>query len=227
MELIEFEQIDSTNDYIKRNMNQLKHFTVVHSYYQTNGKGRNGHIWESKKGENLLISFLLKECENISHTYHMTQVATLAILNVLQEYQIPAQIKWPNDIFVDNQKIGGILVEAIFEETLQAIVIGIGLNVNTRQFQSMSRYKNKKIDIRHVRTTLIKCMETVYAAYIHNGYTEILQIVNQNSYLKGKWISYHEYGEIQFQELLEDGTLLVKDRNKNKFKLYINEISLH
>lgn len=228
MRIIEFEQIDSTNEYIKRNIGELNHFTVVQSQYQSKGKGRNGHVWHSTKGENILLSFLIKDSIQPNMIHHYTQIAALSVIQLLQEYQVSALIKWPNDIFVNDQKIAGILVEAVFQDTIQGVVIGIGLNVNTNAYQSMASYLNRELDLTNVRDNLILKFSKVYEQYNKEGYQNILATVNTLSYLKDKPITYAPYGKVLFKELLENGMIVIEDQNDKQSLslLQVNEISL-
>lgn len=226
MRIIEFEQIDSTNEFIKRNIDELNHFTVVQSQYQSMGKGRNGHVWHSIKGDNILLSVLIKDGLQPNMTHHFTQIAALSIIQLLQNYHIPASIKWPNDIFVDDQKIAGILIEAIYQNTIQGVVIGMGLNVNTKAYQSMASYLNKELKIINVRDKLISSLKNVYRHYIEEGYQDILATVNSLSYLKDRPITYVPYGKVIFKELLENGMIMIEDHNKKQILLHVNEISL-
>lgn len=65
MSYIELDEVDSTNDYVKRNLNKLPNLSVVRCNYQTNGRGRNGHVWQSKNGDDLLMSILVKDFKNL------------------------------------------------------------------------------------------------------------------------------------------------------------------
>lgn len=126
MKYIEFEEIDSTNTYIHDHYQELDDDTIVRAHYQTHGRGRSNHIWEANKNEQLLFSYYMKQ--NVD-PLKVSAIMAYAIVTVLRMKQINAFIKWPNDIYVNNQKIAGILVETIYENTLQGIIIGTGLNI--------------------------------------------------------------------------------------------------
>jgi BirA family biotin operon repressor/biotin-[acetyl-CoA-carboxylase] ligase len=98
--IITFEEIDSTNSYIERNIQTLPDHTLVRALYQRFGHGRCDHIWDSPKGENLLFSILLKSPKR---PFVYTMCAAYAIVLVLRDYHIAASIKFPNDIYVDDQ----------------------------------------------------------------------------------------------------------------------------
>ncbi len=118
--IITFEEIDSTNSYIERNIQTLPDHTLVRALYQRFGHGRRDHIWDSPKGENLLFSILLKSPKR---PFVYTMCAAYATVLVLQDYHIAASIKFPNAI------------------------VGIGLNVYDRLHVSMSDYVDEEIDL--------------------------------------------------------------------------------
>ena len=76
MKLIELGEVDSTNDYLKREYQNLPMQTCVTAKYQTKGRGRNGHVWESHANENLIMSFLFKDFHKIEDAWKMTQLST-------------------------------------------------------------------------------------------------------------------------------------------------------
>ena len=73
MNYIELDEVDSTNNYVKRNLDRLPNCSVVKCNYQTAGRGRNGHIWKSKRGQDLLMSILVKDFKNPHDLHKMTQ----------------------------------------------------------------------------------------------------------------------------------------------------------
>lgn len=159
--LIELDTIYSTNDYLKCNYQKIPNFTIVKANYQTKGHGQFGREWESNKNENLMFSILIKK--NLPFiTNDINPIIVSAILNTLDEYDIDAQFKYPNDIFVSNKKIAGILIETKYDNNdLEYMIIGIGLNINQDKFKitsaiSLKQIIKKEIDINHVFQRLVK-----------------------------------------------------------------------
>ena len=159
---IHFDEIDSTNNYLKNSYKLLNDLTFASAEYQSHGKGRNERIWLSNKGENLMFSLLIKNKE-LMDKYSRLSIASAAIIaKVLSSYQIKdVSIKWPNDIFINDKKVCGILLEGQIPEY---IVIGIGLNVNQKQFPndlrrpatSLSLEKNQDFDIEELKEKIFK-----------------------------------------------------------------------
>ncbi|MDE6431375.1 MAG: biotin--[acetyl-CoA-carboxylase] ligase, partial [Duncaniella sp.] len=107
---------------------------------QTAGRGQRGNSWESAPGKNITMSILLRpEGLHPSRQFVISRAVSLAITGVLRRY-MPAsavRVKWPNDIYVDDRKICGILIENVISSaSIRQSVVGIGINVNQRRFLS-------------------------------------------------------------------------------------------
>jgi len=122
-------EVDSTNEFLKRNYKSFHDGAVVVAIKQSAGKGRMGRNWYSPEG-GLWYSVLFKPKIHINlHVY--TKIFSIAIVEVLRKLKVKAYIKWPNDIYYDGKKICGILSEAVsVNDRVVAIVVGVGLNVN-------------------------------------------------------------------------------------------------
>ncbi|ANE41490.1 biotin--acetyl-CoA-carboxylase ligase [Fervidobacterium ngatamarikiense] len=122
-------EVDSTNEFLKRNYKSFHDGAIVVAIKQTAGKGRMGRTWYSPEG-GLWYSVLFKPKVHISlHAY--TKVFSVAIVEVLKKLKVKAYIKWPNDIYYDGKKLAGILSEAVsVNDRVVAIIVGIGINVN-------------------------------------------------------------------------------------------------
>lgn len=133
-----FEILDSTNYEANRQMEHADDFTVFAARYQTNGRGQKGNTWESAVGENLTFSILVKpKFIKAEDQFIISQITTLGIVKYLRDRGVTASIKWPNDIYVNNRKICGILIEHYLGgDKLSASIIGIGLNLNQKKFAS-------------------------------------------------------------------------------------------
>ena len=133
--IIHFNTIESTNDYAKSIGYEEKEGTVIISETQTKGRGRLGRKWSSKQGEGIYMSIILKPNIELNKPPFLTLIAGASIVKVLNDLEAGALIKWPNDIILNSKKIGGILSElAIADDKVSFIVIGIGINVNNREF---------------------------------------------------------------------------------------------
>jgi len=140
--IIILNDIDSTNNYANRLIvsKQAVEGTVVLAYNQKEGRGQHGSSWESEPGKNILMSIVLfPEFLAVENQFLISKIVSLALADFLKnEIDIDnVSIKWPNDLYVGDKKIAGILIEnSVQGRTIYSSVLGIGLNVNQEQFFS-------------------------------------------------------------------------------------------
>lgn len=161
MTLIELDESPSTNTYLASIAADSPHGTVVSARRQTAGRGQRGNSWESAPGENITMSVLLRpEGLHPSRQFVVSQAVSLAIVGVLRRY-LPGcdvRVKWPNDIYVGDRKICGILIEnVITSASINHSVVGIGINVNQLHFLSdapnpvsMAQLTGRSFDLREL-----------------------------------------------------------------------------
>lgn len=133
--------IDSTSAELRRRMSaeELPHGYCISADFQTAGHGQATNHWESEDGKNLLFSLLLRPSViPASEQFVITEIVTLAIINALQDYiRQRITIKWPNDIYVGDKKLCGILIEnALCGPVIDTCIVGIGININQELFTS-------------------------------------------------------------------------------------------
>lgn len=112
--------------------------TIIRAGFQSEGRGEKGSKWESEEDKNLLFSIILfPTTVMISNQFYISMAISLGIRDFLAEYTDRCFIKWPNDIYVNNDKIAGLLIEnSIIGDKIENSVIGIGLNINQEKFIS-------------------------------------------------------------------------------------------
>lgn len=132
------ESLPSTNSYLDELLKSrdLQEGTIVHANYQTDGRGQIGNRWLSEDGKNLLMSVLLMPVMiEPDDQFIISRMLSLAVCDFLRRYIPVCCIKWPNDIYVNNDKIAGMLIEnTLMEEKIQYSIAGIGLNINQEKF---------------------------------------------------------------------------------------------
>ena len=133
--------IDSTSTELRRRMSaeELSHGYCISADFQTSGHGQATNRWESEDGKNLLFSLLLRPTViPAAEQFVITELVTLAIINALQdEIRQKITIKWPNDIYVGDKKLCGILIEnALCGPVIDTCIVGIGININQELFVS-------------------------------------------------------------------------------------------
>lgn len=139
-QIVRILQTDSTNNYANRQIreNVLPEGTVFLAYEQTSGRGQFDNVWESEPGANLLFSMVLyPDFLAITRQFMLSKIVSLGIYSVVHKLVEGAKIKWPNDIYVGDKKLGGILIEnSIMSGTIKSSIVGVGLNINQTDFKS-------------------------------------------------------------------------------------------
>ena len=138
MNFLLLEQVDSTNSYVSLHAAELDDMTMVIADAQTAGRGQRGNSWESRPGLNLTFTLLFRP-KGIAprEQFAISEATALAIADFLNDACIDARVKWPNDIYVDDSKISGILIEhSVTSTAIEHTRIGVGLNINQTEFMS-------------------------------------------------------------------------------------------
>ena len=136
-DIIWLQNVDSTNEEARRRFSECDNLSVLSAVSQTSGKGQRGNSWTSEPGANLTFSIILKDGYRIKayDQFVLSEITALSVIDFLSFHGIDSSIKWPNDIYVDKKKICGILVEnSLRGEFVSSSIIGIGLNINQRNF---------------------------------------------------------------------------------------------
>lgn len=143
--ILHFNELTSTNSYLRENLGGMPQYAVVTAGFQTAGRGQRGNGWESEEGCNLLFSMLYYPPEWLhpSRQFQISKAVSLAVAETVDRLLEGSDhpeicIKWPNDIYVGDHKIAGILIENALQssDSIAHSVIGIGLNINQREFHS-------------------------------------------------------------------------------------------
>lgn len=232
--IIFFDEITSTNDYLKENVYNFPEGSVVFAKSQTKGRGRRGDIWENSPNNNIFMSLLLKPDIQLDSLLRISLVCSLSIVKALKKISnnTDFQIKWPNDIIVNEKKICGILAEFVDDN----LVIGIGMNVNSDSFPESIRNKATSLKMEGIETSvpnvtslILKQVEQDYFTYLENGFLFFIEeykkyCCNLNKKVKITTGSTEKFGEII--AINQDGTLLFKDENNETSIIYSNEVSV-
>ena len=228
--VINFDVITSTNQYIKEQYKNLEPFTIINANKQTNGRGRVDRKWESIEGKNLTFSIYLKPKILPEKLPLLSLVIGASIYNVLSKY-INCSIKWPNDIIVNDKKIAGILVESIYSNKLEALVAGIGININQDQFSNDLKNKatslfietNTEYNKNIILDEFIKEFDLLYNDFII-GNNQFVNICKEHNYLLNKEINYN-VSIAKIVDISEEGKLII-DINGKQEQLFFGEITL-
>jgi BirA family biotin operon repressor/biotin-[acetyl-CoA-carboxylase] ligase len=131
---IEINRLDSTNSYAQSLLRDgiCDKYVVIWAKEQVQGRGQRENVWWSKKNESLTFTLILSELSiPIFDNFLLTIISSLAINKTLSNLGIESKIKWPNDLFINGKKAGGILIEnSIRANSIVSSLIGVGINVN-------------------------------------------------------------------------------------------------
>ena len=180
-DIIWLDNVDSTNEEAKRRFHICDNLSVLSALSQSSGRGQMGNVWLSESGSNLTFSIILKLDEGpmsriqAYDQFAVCEIAALAVSDYLNSHDIPAMIKWPNDIYVNDKKICGILIEnRIRGEWLSGSIIGIGLNVNQETFDaslpnptSMCLETSRKYDIQECLEDFMHIFKEYHDRYLN------------------------------------------------------------
>jgi BirA family biotin operon repressor/biotin-[acetyl-CoA-carboxylase] ligase len=137
--IVHLDSIDSTNNYAAKlcAKGELLHGSVILADEQTCGRGQRDSIWESSSGENVLLTAVAEPANlSVSKQFLLSQLTALSVSGVIRRLGMESTIKWPNDIYLNQHKIAGILIENTLRlDTVVGSLFGIGINVNQLEFK--------------------------------------------------------------------------------------------
>lgn len=231
--IIHLESVDSTNKYLKENSCTLPDKTLVFSDIQTQGRGRMGRTFISNTG-GVYMSLLLKT--NLDPDFVTIKTAVAVNMAVKEAFNIDTQIKWVNDIYINNKKICGILAESNYNSNTNKfdnIVVGIGLNlvkgnnILPSEIKDRADYLFKSGNFEEKRQIFIDTFLKIFFSL--NDKTEIIEKYRAADYLKGKEITFKK-GDLFIKGIASGidngGKLIIKTKNGIEF-LNQGEVTTH
>lgn len=227
---------ESTNNLMKdycKNGN-CEHGFAIYTDYQTKGKGQSGNTWESENEKNLLFSLIIYPNQiPIERQFIISQIISLSIIDVLKQYANDFSVKWPNDIYWKDKKIGGILIEnSIQGNSIKHSIIGVGLNINQREFPThlpnpVSLYQiignevSRKEILDHILSAFLIALDTINLADLKQKYLKnLFRIEGTHPY---KTENKEEF-IAKILDVETDGLLILETTNKEKKAFYFKEV---
>jgi len=237
---IYIEELDSTNNFLENQLleRELSEGTVVYTMNQHAGRGQGENKWESRPGENITMSLLL--CPDFLPAvdqFQLNKAICVGVVDFLKKYlpENVLHIKWPNDIYVEDNKIAGILIEHnIMGENLCSSIVGIGLNVNQTNFSmaenptSISMETGKEADpekliveltevLLHAYECLQACVTSCDAEYLSKlyRYDEWNSFVYKEQQMLARILGVNKYGQLLLET--EMGELLTCNQKEVKY----------
>jgi BirA family biotin operon repressor/biotin-[acetyl-CoA-carboxylase] ligase len=240
LKFINLLEIDSTNNYIKKNHDNLKNSypIAVFSKKQTRGRGRDDRVWYSQSDKGLYCSFGVS-IKNINNLNLLSLIIGIAVSEFLSELTGESyNLKWPNDILFEKKKIAGILIENIINGENVISIIGIGVNINNEindfpnilreKVTSLKMIKNNYYEINKIKKILInhifkwlEVLEATHIDMIYNKYQELTEV------FINKKISFHNKDKIIngiYRGIEKNGGIIIEDDMGQKQTFFSGEI---
>jgi BirA family biotin operon repressor/biotin-[acetyl-CoA-carboxylase] ligase len=235
-----FTQTDSTNQQAKLLAAQgAPEGTVVAAESQTKGRGRRGRTWLSPAGQGICLSIVLRPPLTPAKAPQITLMAAVAVARTLENAGIRANIKWPNDILVENMKIAGILTEISADmDQVDWVIVGLGLNVNTpsREIPADLRGQATSMQIQtghpHSRTELLcgllQDFESCYEQLKVEGFGPIMDQWRRMSDIIGRQVYVDVMGARHHGTVAavdDDGVLVLEDTEGRTRRFFSGDVT--
>lgn len=232
------ENLSSTNTYTIRLLadERPSEGTIITTGFQSAGRGQPGNSWESEDGKNLLFSIILyPEMINPSEQFILSMAVSLGISDFVSRHTVGCKVKWPNDIYVNDDKIAGILLESsTMGEKISFMVAGVGLNINQEEFRSNAPNPVSLKQITGIEYNTSTCLGEV-AADLDRRYADIRKGNNvsvraeylEKLYRNNEWTTFRDAEGLftgMIKDVENDGRLSVETRSGRFRHYYFKEV---
>lgn len=190
--LVELQSVDSTNIYAFNMIHAglAQHGMAIFAHEQVAGKGQRGKSWIAEKGKNIILSVIIRpNTTEVSGHFPLSACTAVAIIDFFKQYAgDDTKIKWPNDLYWQDRKAGGILIENSIKSMesggglWQWAVIGIGINVNQTTFPpeipnpiSLKQITGKNYDAFELASELCTKLDIYYRQLVEKGFEKIYE----------------------------------------------------
>lgn len=236
--IVRLEVIDSTNNYAKQQIreNELAEGTVFLTYEQTSGRGQQKNVWESEPRQNLLFSIVLcPDFVEMRRQFQLSKVVSLGIYDAINKYVSGVKIKWPNDIYVGDRKLCGILIEnSVMNGVLNNSIVGIGLNVNQTVFRSdapnpvsLKMLTNQHYDCEVILTEILSEIDRYYSL-LCSGQEELIDKAFLAALYRLNELHFYKAGDEVFEGQIigvnEIGQLLIRNKDAKVLEFHFKEV---
>lgn len=236
--LIFRENLSSTNTEASSLLRRgdLPEGTVIHTDFQTAGKGQQGNTWESEKGKNLLFSIILyPQSVMPDEQFLISMTISLGVCDFLNNHTTGCKVKWPNDIYVKDHKIAGILIEnSIMGDLIESTIAGIGLNINQEIFPeviknpvSLKFITGKELDTENCLSDLLSTLDKRYKQLLYGDRKKIHDEYKETLYRYNELYDYGTGGKIikgRITDVSVSGTLTIRDEHETAYRFSYKEV---
>ncbi|NQY66245.1 MAG: biotin--[acetyl-CoA-carboxylase] ligase [Flavobacteriales bacterium] len=237
-EILHLDTVYSTNSYLlelaeKESVNEG---LVVVAQDQTKGRGQRHNIWVSEPLKNITLSILVYPNIDISDHFFLNKLISIGLVDFIKDLvDMDVSIKWPNDIYVGDGKIAGILIESkVSGKNVSSSVLGLGININQTEFDSSLRnptsvfnITGRSINIDTCISSLCRSLETQYAKLKGKNKSEIEEQYESLLYRKNTFHEYVILGKVYIAKILgvdPIGKLILQSNTEEMFLCDLKEV---
>lgn len=223
--IIRLKEIDSTNRFLRELKDEQEDEMVVAvADFQTAGKGQGSHTWESEAGKNLLFSIKVHpRWVPVRQQFLLSMAGAIAIKEALETYVDGITLKWPNDVYWNDKKISGTLIEtSIDSKGIKTCIFGIGINANQEAFHSdapnpvsLRQILGHEVDKDELLQKVIEGFRRYYELLRRADYMDVSGIYHLSLYRRKGFHRYEDAdGDFEgaFVEVEDDGHLILHDK---------------
>lgn len=223
--IVNLEEVDSTNRFLHDYTPAAgEEMTIVTARFQTAGRGQGSNRWESKAGDNLLFSLLVHPVRvPLALRFLLSEAGALALKEALDSYTDGIRVKWPNDIYWQDRKISGTLIEThVCGGSLQDFIFGCGVNVNQTEFVSdapnpvsLRQIIGRQVPTEEVLGRIMEAFGKYYGMVVDGQYAGIAARYDEVLYRRHGFFPYRDQDgafEGAIVEVEDDGRLVLRDR---------------
>lgn len=236
-----YDSVESTQTIAKQTLVDNQYTMLILSDEQTKGRGRFNRNWSSSKGKGLWMSVVLRPNVSFAMIPKFNLFIALGIRDAIQAFsEDKVQIKWPNDIYINDKKVCGFLTEMVANaDAVEAIICGIGINLNHQEedFSDVIRHRATSIRLHHFEEInryqflklLIAEIEKRYNQFLNSSFEMIRDEYIRTSNIWHRKLTFTENGEQFIGEAIDidnDGFLIVKDEHNQTRRLISADIDI-
>jgi BirA family biotin operon repressor/biotin-[acetyl-CoA-carboxylase] ligase len=234
---IELLSVDSTNNYARHQIHAglAQHGLAIFTHEQVAGKGQRGKVWTSEKGSNIILSLLLKpQPLQLTQQFQLSACAAIAVHEFFMKYAgDETKIKWPNDLYWQDRKAGGILIESIVGSRESGVgawewaIIGIGININQTSFPddlpnpvSLRQITGKNFDPVELAKELCGVLDKRFTELIEDGFENIYAYYLAHLYKRKATVKFKKGAKVfeaQIEGVSPTGKLITQHAFEEEF----------
>ncbi|MFN8240847.1 MAG: biotin--[acetyl-CoA-carboxylase] ligase [Bacteroidales bacterium] len=232
------ENLSSTNTHAASLIRKgsVQEGTVIYTGFQTAGRGQMGNRWISQVGKNLLFSVILfPKTIKAERQFIISKAISLGIIDFLSAHTTNLSIKWPNDIYANDDKIAGILIEnSLIRDEIDNSIIGIGININQESFPadlvnpvSLKNITGKQYNLEECLNELLSKLDSRYKMILHEKRSQIDREYMAMVYKAGTWAEFRDSNGIfegRISKVTDTGRLQVEDRRGRTYEYGFKEV---